>query len=647
MNRPVQPNTQSSVRPLLFSEKNYNTLQTVLVQEFEQRNNNKLTVVQVERLRKTIDHYCKQVYEVHGEAPVQALNHEVLNACVKDYSQYLQRKDAVRDKNPVKQVMDNTLFQDTSNRFEKISQERNEVKGVIPTIPDFRIPLNEDGPPAAEMYEIAKKKREMEILRAQTNELQRADMGLQGRVRADTLFNEQQDRQNRATELVAAQRPMQSMQSMQSMDTSLVVLPDRRELMKPIEATVPVSNTSVLSQDILISESGTISYREIENNLFIYSGDRDWLRNNKENRYSFTVNFDPASNGQSFGPTLSAQHKFKNIVRIELVKAIMPGESLNISISCRRNSTTNDTTYQDNILNLPYITIRVAELENNNYGTDSYIDRSFGVLQYDAQWISDSNVQSATTRGFLAMIPKFLKCQKEYYPTPLSTLQKLSIDIRRPNGELISTSADTFDIGGIIAPQINETIGPAFPFTNAIKYLDTPLLYNMMIPANSGYPANFFINTTKYFSKFEISSGDRIQISGYTYSDAALNDATYGQSLRDFCAWINRPEGHIVINMAYAISFNKSSDTTNLRDGFNNVGYANFLIIQARYNDPTTGSTELQPFGPDFGATLNAFGVNLQSPVRLMNLNKQLSVVFRIITREMDALPQLRPSNNY
>jgi len=49
----------------------------------------------------------------------------------------------------------------------------------------------------------------------------------------------------------------------------------------------------------------------------------------------------------------------------------------------------------------------------------------------------------------------------------------------------------------------------------------------------------------------------------------------------------------------------------------------------------------------DFGAVLNAFGVALQSPVRLINLNKQTSLVFRIITREMDALPQLRPDNNY
>jgi len=332
----------------------------------------------------------------------------------------------------------------------------------------------------------------------------------------------------------------------------------------------------------------------------------------------------------------------------------MTGESLDVTVFRTNTSTATDTGYQDNILNMPYVILRVAELENNNYGTDNFLDRSFGVLQYDAQWISDFDRQKPYSKGFLAMIPKFMKCQKEYYPTPLSTLQKMTIDIRRPNGELVSNSPDTFDIGGIVAPQnyvnpaaANPVQGSAFPFTNTIVYQLTSLKYNIIIPDLNGDPANFYINTSKYFSKFEICSGDRIQISGYTYSDAALNDPTYGQSLRTFCNWINRPEGHIALDFAHSTSFAHETNYTNMVDGFNEVGYANYIVIQAPYQDPSTGSVLLQSFGPNFGATLNAFGVNLQSPVRLINLNKQLNIVFRIITREMDSLPQLRPDNNY
>jgi hypothetical protein len=678
MYRPVQASQapqhpsgqQGSVRSTLFSEKNYRTLETVLVQDFQERTGTSLNDAQLQRLSKTLNHYLEQVYEKQGDKPIQVLNKEVLGTCAKDFSQYLQRKEITKNSNVVKTVMDDSLFQETSQRFERVTQERNEVKALPPGIPDFRISLSEDGPPAAEMFERAKKQRELEALRiSQSTDLVKAEAGLQGRIQADSSFRSLQDAQNRSTELALVQRSTQINRPI--MDQSLVVLPDRRELLMgsigsfdtmqnltispdarglgqansnptTVYPSLASTDKSVLPQNNIIREDKIISYREVENNLFIYSADRDWLRNNNENRYNFTVNFDPAANGQGFGAGLASQQKFKNIVRIELVKAIMPGESLRVAVYRQNtlNQTTN-TTYQDNILNFPYITLRVAELENNNYGTDNFLDRSFGVLQYDAQWVSDTTIQS-NTRGFLAMIPKFLKCQKEYYPTPLSTLQKMTIDLRRPNGDLISTTPDTFDIGGIIAPQTGSVVSTAFPFTIPLTNTSGTAAnsYNVLIPAVNGDPANFYINTSKYFSKFEICPGDRIQISGYSYAAGAFANPE-GPYLQDFCNWINRPEGHIVLSAAY------STNTTTLQDGFNDVGYANFIVIQARYQDPTTGSVLLSPFGANFGQMLRAFGVSLQSPVRLINLNKQLQLVFRIITREMDSLPQLRPDNNY
>ena len=667
MSRPVQSN--GSIQAVFFSEKNYRTLQTVLVQDFQQRNGAALTDQQVDRLSKTLEHYLNQVYEKQGDKPLPVLNKEVLSTASKDFSQYLQRKEITKNTNPVKKVMDDGLFQETSQRFERLTQERNEVKALPPSTPDFRISLSEDGPPAAEMFERAKKQREMEILRAaqQSTELMKAEAGIQGRVQADTSFRTQQDQQNRNMELVLSKRASaQAQPPFASSDVALTVLPDRRELMLApigsfdtmsgspnprglgqananptiVEPQLASATINHLPQNYVVREDKVVSYREIESNLFVYSADRDWLRNNKENRYQFTVNFDPAANGQSFGPNLASQQKFKNIVRIELVKAIMPGESLDVTID-RKSSATTTTDYQDNILNMPYVIVRVAELENNNYGTDNFLDRSFGVLQYDAAWISDTVKQSTCTKGFLAMIPKFLKCQKEYYPTPLSTLQKLTVEILRPNGELVSNSPDTFNIGGIIASSTNA--GTVFPFQ--VNMNPGGSAYNVTVPDSTGSPTgnpgNFFINTVTYFSKFEVCVGDRIQISGYTYSDAVLNEPTYGPQLRSFSNWINRPEGHIVIGTAF------SPTTTTIQDGPNNVGYANFIIIQARYMDPTTGSIAVNPFGTNFGDTLNAFGIGLQSPIRLINLNKQLNLVFRIITREMDSLPQIRPDNNY
>jgi hypothetical protein len=664
MSRPVQPQGYSSVKPVFFGDRNFQTLQTVLVQDFQQRTGAPLDDQQIGRLTKTIDHYLDQVYQKQGEKPLPVLNKEVLAATAKDFSQYLQRKDVTKNVSAVKTVMDEGLFQDTSTRFERLTQDRNEMKALPPSVPEFRISLDEDGPPAAEMFERAKKQREMEALRSaqQNADMLKAEAGIQTRVSADSMFRSQQDVQNRNTELALVQRQQMLQQPRgQVNDTTLAIMPDRRELLlapigsfdtmtsSPLPRDLGQANSNPtivapllasptkndLPQNYVVREERIVNYRELESNLFIYSADRDWLRNNKENRYSFTVNFDPAANGQSFGPTLASQQKFKNIVRIELVKCIMPGESLDVTVDY--NGSTFSTSYQDNILNFPYVTVRVAELENNNYGTDNFLDRSFGVLQYDAQWLSDTTTQSTCTKGYLAMIPKFLKCQKEFYPTPLSTLQKMTVDIRRPNGELVSDSPDTFDIGGIVANVGAAGSGQNFPFN---INLGGSASYSVLSGSDPYY---FFINTTTYFSKFDICKGDRIQISGYTYTDAALNDPNFGGALRTFSNWINRPEGHIVVNIAY------SNAPGTIADGTNNVGYANFIVIQSRYQNPSTGSTALNPFisSTNIGNVLNNFGYSLQSPCRLIDLNKQLNLVFRVITREMDSLPQLRPDNNY
>ena len=665
MYRPVtQDGKGTSIKETFFGDSNYHTLHTVLVQDLPSRHGITLTPVHLERLDKTMDHYLKQVYQKQGDKPLVVLNREVLTACSKDFSQYLQRKEAVKHVEPVQTVMNDHLFQETSQRFERLTQERNDVKALPSSLPDFRISLSEDGPPAAEMFERAKKQREREALRAgdmRTGDMGKAEAGLQARVSADSTFRSQQGEYQRNTEYALVQR--QQNQPQPSLDLPLAILPDRRELLRGAVGSfdtmsgmsgmsangnptitqpllLPVEKRD-LPQNVVVREERVVSYREIEHNLFIYSADRDWLQNNKENRYRFTVNFDPAANGQSFGPTLASQQKFKNIVRIELVKAILPGEGLSVLVQrTTAEQQVTDTTYQDNILNFPFITLRVEELENNNYGTNNEIDRSFGVLQYDAKWQSD-NTQESCSRGFLAMIPKFMKCQKEYYPTPLSTLQKMTIDLRRPNGELISSTPDTFDMNGILAPQTGTVVGTSSPFTIPIQFGVSPSVYNVMMPAVGGSPANFYVSMSKYFSKFEMCAGDRIQISGYGYSEEALNDPTYGQSLRAFSQWVNRPEGHLVLATAY------TDTVTSIRDGVNDVGYANMVVIQARYYDPTTGSVSLFPFGPEFGATLAAFGVSLQTPLRAINLNRQLQLVFRIITREMDSLPQLRPDNNY
>lgn len=112
----------------------------------------------------------------------------------------------------------------------------------------------------------------------------------------------------------------------------------------------------------------------------------------------------------------------------------------------------------------------------------------------------------------------------------------------------------------------------------------------------------------------------------------------------DFVAWLERSEGHIIVAVA---------NSTSAGDGVNSVGYGNLIIIQNRYDDPTTGSTALQPFG---GAANNSAlaaalytagpgGTTVFTGAKLINLTHQTTLVFRIICRELDPAARVRPDN--
>jgi hypothetical protein len=656
----------------LFSQKNRASLQQVVVQEFE-NSGSRLNTRQLDRLERTLDHYVEAVYEAQGDQQLPLLNREIVKVTSQDFNKYLQRQNIIQQSpqtpartivsqaNPLQvnnapqqllqnqqnqQNQSNTsqLYMETGQRYEVLQNERRENnQPKAPPMPDFRIALEDDGPTSVDLYEQAKKAREEEALRQANSAIDsmgRMDPGLMKRINADDSFRLGQASQNKSTDIVLSERR----NTIRPLDMPLIVPPDGRELVASLVSnpgprglgdansdptlTIPplISNLkSNLPQDYLIRQESRVTYREIENNLFIYSGDRDWLRNVKDNRYSFSVIFDPAANGQTLNPQVSVQERFKNIVRIELIKAILPIEGLQTLIQ-KNADLSNNTNYQVNVLSMPYVTVRIPELENNNYGSDNFLDRAFGVLQYDANWYSDPGTSPSQTdsRGFTALIPKFLKCQKVYAPAPLSTLQRLSIDLLQPNGTILSQMADTFDISAIfVSPDAGG---------GSVAFGKDP--YNGGTPAQPDY---FMIGTTNYFSRFQVAVGDRIRIGGYDLSNNNVTGA-----IQEFTQWINQEEGHLVAQIAYG---NDSGITAN---GPNTIGYANYIIIQNQYASPLTGSTDIYQFGGstgNIGLDLSTYTSSLIKPRRLINLSRQTNMVFRIITRELDGTAQLRPDN--
>jgi len=640
---------------------NESMLERLLYQDMQRRVGNDLTEKQRERLVKTVRHYMREVQEkVPGES-VQVKNKEVLTAVVPDYLSYI-RRSSVSMKSE-----DDSIKLDVSTRFSQLQNERNPKKSAPPAPPDFRIPLNDEGPVSMGIFEEIKKQRD--------DEQRRADEMIASRISSDRNFQQGRETAAASVEQQLSTREL-SRQSIQRESANefanRMVAPDpRRMFMKDVLEGNPagtaiggttlesifrssnpmersgLANTNMtlalpgpertrpaLPQDNLIPQDDILTYKENEYNLFIWSADRDWLndsrtRDSVQNRYNFVVNFDPANNrpGQLFGVNAAASIKFKNITRIEFVKAILPVEGVN-NIVRKLGTTTYDVSLNVNILSFPYLNLYVKELDNNGYGTDFYFERSFGTLQYDANWISDNNV--ATKGGYLAMIPKFLKCQKVYHPTPLSTLQKMSIRLERPNGNLVSDIPDTFDVSGLVSSKYLGSC-PAGSVTSTTKYVDT-----------SGY--YIWIETTSYFSRFAVNTGDWVRFQGLTMPASYTGNQA---AIQDMLNWLQTND-HLVVGVAY----NRKVATTGVSyytDGNNTVGYANYIIIQSRFNDPTTGSILPTAFG-GLGSSANdtflsSLCGNKLTAGKFINLSHQTHLVFRIITRDLDSTSRLRPDN--
>ena len=649
---------------------NEKMLSSLLLQDFQRRLGSDLSDKQKERLVKTIRHYMGEVNQTIPQANVQMKNKEVLTAVVPDFLSYIRRSQVTV------QEEDATLRQDIGTRFSQLQNERNPKKPTVPAPPDFRIPLDNEEPVSMSIFEQIKKQRE--------EEAQRSDEMLKQRVTADQNYNSMQGQAAAQDQLVLSTRETSRMAAQRESASELasrMVAPDpRRIFMKDVmegnpvgqqnqgtsletllrpspfdadnraagNATLALPSAATIRpprpQDMIIPQDDVLTYKENEYNLFMYSADRDWLSGNPtlQNRYNFTVNFDPANNraGQLFGVNAAASIKFKNITRIEFVKAILPVEGVNTIM--RKNAATTasvnyDVSLNVNILSFPYLNLYVKELDTNSYGTDYNFERAFGVLQYDANWISDNNV--TTKGGYLAMIPKFLKCQKVYTPTPLSTLQKLTLRLERPDGNLVSDIQDTLDISGIASSgglSGNTTDGSYL--TNGVD-ASANIVNTKYADGSNNY---IWLEASSYFSRFSVAQGDRIRIRGVTFPSNFTGNAV---ALADLVNWLNTTD-QLVIGTAWST---RVGNKVYFKDGWNQVGYSKYIIIQSRMNDPTTGSILPTVYGGLSSANNATFLSKLRSNTltagRLINLSHQTHFVFRIITRDMDSTSRLRPDN--
>ena len=597
-------------RQQFFSSQNESMLYGMLSNNFQKRLGSALNEKQSSRLERALEHYMSEVIQANAGAPIQTLNKEVLAATASDFNDYLQRQDALAVATP-------QMFQETSQRFDQFQQDRQRsLEAPRPAVPEYvqAIQIKEDDSVSAlAMFEEAKKRRNMEMnSQADTQLAKRAASALQP-LYLDTPTERPNPR-------AMFDMPLDLVTAGQQLSGLAEANPT---IARPGVGSIPATRGS-LQQDMLIKQQDIQSYKETEYNLSIYSADRKWELNTAENRYNFSVNLYSGNptNGVTVMPKATA--RFKNIVRVEFIKAILPIENTDLIIR-KTAVSTYDSTFLKDVFGFPFVTLNIDELDTNNYGTNNTMDNAFGILQYDANWTDNTH-----SMGFTAMIPKHMKCQRIYSPTPLSTLNKLTIRLQQPNGQLISSSPDTFNIAGIFLSitadvQTYTGVDAGTPKTTA-PYTDSTGEY-------------IWIDCQQWFSKYQIAAGDRILI-----RNLAIANPTPAQSA--LLAFLMNPNGISVVDTAY------NTSTTLLAEGSNKAGYSRFIIVRSQFNDPTTGATTVAPFGGAADNTAlstylktanNASGIFTSG--RIINLSHQTQLIFRIVTREYDSTALVRPDN--
>jgi hypothetical protein len=363
-------------------------------------------------------------------------------------------------------------------------------------------------------------------------------------------------------------------------------------------------------------------YIEKVHYINVNSVDRIW-ENSLESRYNYKVQFNQSSGFE--GAAIS--YLYKNIVSVELVSAILPMDT---------TVNTFDTRLYGSLMKYPYLLLRIDELDNVFRGTNSWADMAFSTLLFDkvyftntlstdyingtngATSVVNSSPKTAFTseymRGFMKFNPAYFE-KKKFYNNPLASLNRMTIQITDPRGNLINDHTDvlslsnigfTSNLSTITGLELTPSIG--FPYTNQSAY--------KMIKVTS--------STT--FSNRLFRVGDRVLFKSFASNIAlsAINNSTFN-------SFINRTEGHIIINLDLE---------DNTVSGGNKSFIKNFYISPSGAYDSTSNTVS----GYYDNTTLDFTGATFGSVV---NMDLQTHLLFRIVTRDPDTSGVMKPINVY
>lgn len=181
---------------------------------------------------------------------------------------------------------------------------------------------------------------------------------------------------------------------------------------------------------------------------------------------------------------VSMLSSFKSISSISVANLILP-----LGIANKSASTGTNAYEHFNYYNSPYILLCIQELQGTHDGTNNTMSKTFCQLQYK-DFVKIDQPGDPSQRGSVIFSP-VQHSEKIFFPTPLSSLNSLTVSVHKPSGELLSRELDnkrSNDISEItITTQLSLRIVINEGFNvNEFYYNDYVLIKNLFIYAPIG-----------------------------------------------------------------------------------------------------------------------------------------------------------------
>tara|TARA_B100000497_G_C7675255_1_gene407863 strand:+ start:94 stop:2106 length:2013 start_codon:yes stop_codon:yes gene_type:complete len=286
-----------------------------------------------------------------------------------------------------------------------------------------------------------------------------------------------------------------------------------------------LKNKNIVNHEVIINASDRNWYGYWDKNG---NGKYRLIRSGNYNRYNFVVKFSPGdiSNERDGSNSLNILRTFNNVKEIVL-------QTMNMAYFDNTYIYKNNEEYiNSDFRSYPFVLVSIDELNNFTQTTSKKRFPYFSKLNTQTcVTVRDKNI-----RGYSTMIPA-MQAKRDFYNNPLQQLDKMSISILKPDGNLYA-SENNYNLDNVLVSSLTFENSD-----NGTVWIDS-----------AGKTDYIVLNLEPFINKSQYKIGDYILIRNLKCV-VDLNDSnnlvydttkTIHKTLEEF---INREEGHRIVKL--------------------------------------------------------------------------------------------------